>query len=154
MKLKPQTGKMNIPAPEYNEDSVTFYPIVKVGFWEPYGYREDPEDKQLLQPITRELLALEEAKKHLSKGFSLRDVSSWLSAQTGRYISHQGLKERVAADKTKSRDYYNAKYIAQQLAFAYKKARKLEATWLGEIEPSNSTIRRELLEIAGETSED
>lgn len=145
---------MPIPAPKYEDGTVSFQPIIKVGYWVPFGYREDPEDKNILRPITKELMLLEDAKKYLAKGFSLRDVALWLSTQSGRTISHQGLKVRVAQEKAKHREYTFSSNLAKQFAEAYKKARKLEATWAGEIEPSDSTIRAEILKIASEAEPD
>ena len=53
-----------------------------------------PDNERLLEPIVHELRALELAKQHL-KQYSIRDVAQWLTRQTGRSISHMGLKKRI-----------------------------------------------------------
>lgn len=151
--LKPPNSKMRIPEPDVTEDGIKYYPLVRLGHFEPFGYRVDPEDPMVLQPVPNELFLLEQAKKHL-KHYSLRDVSAWLSHQSGRYISHQGLKDRVKADTKREKEYANSKHIAKQLAHAYKKARRVESSRLGSKEPTDKSIREEILKIVGETSSD
>ena len=72
-----------------------YYPIVRVGRHIPFGYSQDEEDKDILQPIPDQLEMLEQAKKYL-KEYSLRLVARWLTEQSGRYISHVGLNKRVS----------------------------------------------------------
>jgi len=50
-----------LPQPEAKE---TYVPIPKIRKTIPFGYRQDEEDPNLLQPIPTELEALELAKKH------------------------------------------------------------------------------------------
>ena len=64
----------------------------------PWGYEVDLEDEQWLNPISKELELLELAKKHL-KQYSYREVSAWLTTQSGRSISHMGLKKRVDIER-------------------------------------------------------
>lgn len=64
----------------------------------PYGYMVDPANEKMLLPIVKELEALEQAKVHLKRGYSLRTVAQWLEGTTGRPISHEGLKRRVQMD--------------------------------------------------------
>lgn len=82
----------------------------------PFGYELDKDDKDLLKPIASELEALEQAKEYLKvvKGIptksSWREVTNWLVAKTGRYISHQGLKKRVLSEMySVGSPYYPAK---------------------------------------------
>ena len=63
----------------------------------PFGYEVDPEDADFLLPIKDELDALEQAKRHLQQ-YSYREVATWLSKETGRYISHAGLKKRIQVE--------------------------------------------------------
>lgn len=146
MKLRTATGKRRIAAPDIDGDEVVFYPIAKVGSWEPFGYRDDPEDQHILVPVKRELLLLEEAKVHLKNGYSLRDVAAWLSAQSGRSISHQGLKDRVAQDQKRQKDYIQSSYLAKQFIEAYKKARKIEDGRLGKSNLDEADLEKELFE--------
>jgi len=64
----------------------------------PFGYEIDTEDDSWLLPISRELELLELAKKHL-KQYSYREVSAWLTTQSGRSITHDGLKKRIDVER-------------------------------------------------------
>ena len=73
---------------------------------------------------------LEKAKKYL-KQYSYRDVSNWLSEQSGRYISHVGLMKRVKLEQKRKREASNQRYLAQRYKEALEKAEKIEATRFG-----------------------
>ena len=152
MKLRPKYAEMRIPTPDFEEDSVVFYPLVRLGAYAPFGYRKDDEDEHLLQPIEKQLLLLEEAKKHVKQGFSLRDVANWLSCNSGRNISHQGLNERIKADQSREKEYLNAKHVAKQLLTVYKKAKRIEASRLGLSDPLDADIEKELFEFVDKKS--
>jgi hypothetical protein len=155
MKRHPSNKGMRIPEPTVTEEGeVEYWPIVKVGRVEPFGYRVDPEDKNVLLPVPHELDLLKQAKAHLKQGFSLRDVSAWLSNESGRYISHEGLKHRVNADIERGKEYANCRHIAKQLASVYKKAKLIECSRLGKSAPLDHDLKQEILEIVGETSSD
>jgi hypothetical protein len=79
----------------------------------PFGFQEDPDDPDLLQPVISELQALEVAKKHLIQ-FSYRDVAAWLTQVTGREISHMGLKKRVDNDNKRRREASTIKKWAER----------------------------------------
>ena len=79
-----------LPEPELVDGEYEWLSVVRVGRVVPFGYRQDPEDDDILLPIPEELEALEEAKKYL-KQYSYRDVANWISEKSGRYISHVGL---------------------------------------------------------------
>tara|TARA_B110000908_G_C9904121_1_gene292354 strand:+ start:107 stop:526 length:420 start_codon:yes stop_codon:yes gene_type:complete len=64
----------------------------------PFGYEIDPEDDTWLNPIPKELELLGLAKKHL-KQYSYREVSAWLTTQSGRRITHDGLKKRIDVER-------------------------------------------------------
>jgi len=142
-----------IPTPDKTDDGYIFYPLVRVGRIIPFGYMEDPEDPQVLLPIEKELLLFEEAKKLLKK-YSLRDVAAWLSAKSGRSISHVGLSHRVKAEQQKEKEYIDAKRLAKKFRQAYQKAKKLEASRLGKREPTNEEIDEELYASLSETLKD
>jgi hypothetical protein len=142
-----RNSRRRIPAPDYDGEEAIFYPVAKVGQWEPFGYVQDPEDPHLLQPVAKELLLLEQAKQHLKQGFSLRDVANWLTAESGRKISHQGLKDRVAQDQKREKDLLNSRYLAKQFLEAYKKARRIEQLRLGKTDCGDEEFVRELFEL-------
>jgi hypothetical protein len=64
----------------------------------PFGFKQS-EDPDYLEPIREELDALRQAKEY-SKTCSLRETAQWLHRKTGRYISHVGLKKRLARNST------------------------------------------------------
>ena len=71
-----------------------------------------------------------EAKKHL-KQYSYRDVSAWLSEQSGRYISHVGLMKRVKIERKRKREASIQRHLAEKYKAALEKAEKLEKERLG-----------------------
>lgn len=68
----------------------------KKGVTVPFGYEIDAHDPKLLKPIPEQLDALEQAIQYL-KTSPLREVARWLSARTGRSITHMGLSKIVKA---------------------------------------------------------
>ena len=65
-----------LPRPDYIDGKKTWYPVVRVGRVVPFGYKQDPNDDDVLLPIPSELELYEQAKKHLKK-YSYRDVANW-----------------------------------------------------------------------------
>ena len=64
----------------------------------PFGFKQS-EDPDYLEPIREELDALRQAREY-SKTCSVRETAQWLHRKTGRYISHVGLKKRLARNST------------------------------------------------------
>jgi hypothetical protein len=64
----------------------------------PFGYKQT-ETEKILEPVSEELEALEQAKNYL-KTCSYREVAMWLHKKTGRYISHVGLRQRIKRNIT------------------------------------------------------
>ena len=68
----------------------------------PFGY-EKVNGKDLLRPIKDQLKHLNTAKNLYKDGStSLRRVSQWLTDNTGRYISHVGLRKIINKEKLKN----------------------------------------------------
>ena len=114
-------------------------PDFKVKRWEriprlspqvPFGYEIDPDDEDWLKPITKELELLVLAKKHL-KQYSYREVSAWLSTQSGRYISHMGLKKRIDVERKRKSLAAIKRKLAQRLEKALRQYEILETERLG-----------------------
>jgi len=133
------------PKPKYNKrDSLGYWmlpkPDFKVKRWErvpriskmqvPFGYEVDPEDEDWLLPIPKELELLELAKKHL-KQYSYREVSAWLSTQSGRYISHVGLKKRIDVERKRKSLAAIKRKLAERLEKAIRQYETLEKERLG-----------------------
>ena len=73
----------------------------------PFGFKQS-NDPNYLEPVKEELQALDQAKDYL-KNCSLRETASWLHRKTGRYISHVGLKKRLARNSTSETKEDNSK---------------------------------------------
>jgi hypothetical protein len=115
-------GAWILPQPKAKE---TYVPIPKIRKTIPFGYRQDEEDPDLLQPIPAELEALEKAKKHL-KQYPSRQVAAWLTKISGREISHVGLLKRIKSERKhgyKSTTYRN---LARRLQKALEQAQRYE----------------------------
>ena len=108
------TTEWKLPKPIDNGDHYEWKPVVRVGKIVPFGYGEDPSDKDILLPITKELELLEQAKKHL-KRYSYRAVAAWLSEQSGRVISHVGLYKRGKLEHKRKKDFAQAALEAEKV---------------------------------------
>lgn len=127
---KKDSGFWELPKPHKGEER-EWHTIVRVNMRTvPFGYMIDPENDLLLQPIEHELEALELAKQHL-KQYSYRDVARWLEKQTGRSISHMGLKKRVEVDKRRKKTAAIKRRLAKQLEETLKEIQKLEENSVG-----------------------
>lgn len=127
-----------LPPPEDNGDEYVWYPVVRVGRTIPFGYEQDQEDQDILLPVPEELELLEEAKKYL-KRYSSREVAAWLSEQSGRYISHTGLLDRVKLEARRKTQVADARYWAERYREAAEKADKLEKQRIGARDPKRSS---------------
>lgn len=107
--------------PEYE-----FTPVVKLGHTIPFGYERSDTDPDILLPIKEELVALERAKK-LVKEYSYREVAAWLERETGRKISHEGLRKRLKLEQRRKQAASIAEFYAKKYKEAKEKAEKLEA---------------------------
>lgn len=103
----------------------------------PFGYVIDPENNRLLQPVVLELEALELAKQHLRQ-YSYRDVARWLEKQTGRSISHMGLKKRVEVDRRRKKTAAIKRRLAKQLEETLAEIEKLEENSIGAYSTTES----------------
>lgn len=120
------TNTWFLPKPKKGPDgTINWYPIVRVGRHVPFGYEQDPKDPDILNPIPEELELLEKAKLYLRE-YSLRQVAAWLSQESGRYISHVGLRKRVALENNRKHGANNARTYAKRYKEAVEKAQKLE----------------------------
>jgi hypothetical protein len=125
-----------LPKPIEVDGEYEWQPIVRVGTHVPFGYRQDPDDCDILLPIPEELELFEKAKKFI-KQYSYREVSAWLSTQSGKYISHVGLYKRVKIEQQRKNEASTQRYLAQRYKEALQKAEKLETQRLGYRERVN-----------------
>jgi len=139
--MKTKTWKL--PKPQKEDGEWEWEPIVRIGRFVPFGYRQDPDDCDILQPIPEELELFEQAKKHL-KQYSYREVAAWLSETSGRYLSHVGLYKRVKLEHKRKKEASVQRFYAERYKEAAEKAEKLEAQRLGaksRVDTSNSEAR-------------
>lgn len=91
----------------------------------PFGYKIDEEDDMLLQPITKELDALEMAKKYL-KQYPATQVSAWLTKQTGRSIKAESLRRRINNEIARNKRHAFYRSLAERYKKALQKAAQYE----------------------------
>jgi len=115
-----------LPKPIDHGDHFEWKPVVRISRHLPFGYKEDPKDKDVLLPIPEELELLEQAKKHL-KRYSYRAVAAWLSEQSKRPITHVGLYKRIKLEQKRKTEASIQRFYAQRYEEAIKKAQALEA---------------------------
>ena len=129
-------GYWTLPKPEM--DVKEWSRIPRVARTIPFGYEEDPEDSDFLLPIKEELDALEMAKKHL-KQYSYREVATWLSKQTGRSISYEGLKKRIQIEQKRKKSSTIKKELTRRLEKTIKEIEKIETQRVGSYTTEGTT---------------
>ena len=127
-----------LPKPVAVDGEYEWQPVVRVGTHVPFGYRQDPDDCDILLPIPEELELFEKAKKFIIQ-YSFREVSAWLSTQSGKYISHVGLYKRVKIEQQRKNEASTQRYLAKRYKEALQKAEKLETQRLGYRERVSSS---------------
>ena len=123
-------GYWDLPQPDIKGYTNQWLPIPKMARTIPFGYVEDPDDSNILRPIKSELDALEKAKKYLGQ-YSYREISNWLSKQTGRYISHVGLRKRVQDERRRKKTASVKRQYANRYEEIIKAAEKIETERVG-----------------------
>tara|TARA_S200000501_G_scaffold319823_1_gene314323 strand:+ start:6555 stop:6971 length:417 start_codon:yes stop_codon:yes gene_type:complete len=122
--IKP-LGEWKLPQPIDIQVENEWVEIPKVARTIPFGYEIHPDDDGLLKPIPDQLNKLAQAKKHL-KQYSYREVANWLSANTGRRISHVGLMKRLKHERKRKQQAANLRRWAEYAKKAIAKAETLE----------------------------
>jgi len=130
-------GTWKLPQPtDLKEDNV-WVPIPRVARTIPYGYEIDPEDNGILLPISHELDMLEQAQKYI-KQYSYREVANWLTRNTGRSISHVGLRKRLDNERQRKNKAGSLRRWADYAKKAIAKAEEIEAKRVGAKENTSS----------------
>jgi len=122
-------GYWELPKPHKGEER-QWHVIARTTRTAPFGYRVHPDNENLLEPIPDELEALELAKRHL-KQYSYREVAIWLQRQTGRYISHMGLKKRVDIERRRKKAATIKRKLAKRLEETLQEIKRLEEENIG-----------------------
>jgi|TARA_R110000796_G_C14467412_1_gene425178 hypothetical protein len=123
-------GQWKLPQPTDIKEENDWSPVPRIARTIPFGYISDDGDPYILQPVPLELDLLEKARGYL-KQYSLREVSAWLSTNSGRYISHLGLQKRVKHEKQRKDKARSLRLWASYAEKAINTAEKLEARRIG-----------------------
>ena len=91
-------GKWKLPQPTDIKEENEWVQIPRIARTVPFGYKLNEEDPDILDPIITELDLLEKARSYVNQ-YSYREVANWLSTNTGRYISHVGLRKRLQNER-------------------------------------------------------
>ena len=123
-------GYWELPKPPRGQER-NWHTVARVSIRQiPFGYEVNPTNERLLEPIIHELEALELAKQHL-KQYSIRDVAQWLTKQTGRSISHMGLKKRIDIERRRKKTVIIKRRLAQRLQKTLQEIETLEKDRIG-----------------------
>tara|TARA_Y100000114_G_C11728928_1_gene312483 strand:- start:151 stop:570 length:420 start_codon:yes stop_codon:yes gene_type:complete len=120
-----KTGIWKLPQPTDIQEDNEWIEIPRISRTIPFGYELHPEDSDVLAPIPDELDKLQQAKKYV-KQYSYREVANWLSKNTGRYISHVGLRKRLDNERTRNNQARSLRRWADYAKKAIAKAQALE----------------------------
>ena len=131
-------GKWKLPQPLDVKEDVEWLAIPRIARTLPFGYVQDEKDPDLLQPDQNELDKLEMARDYL-KHYSYREVANWLTAQTGRYISHVGLRKRGANERQRKDQARSIRKWAEYAEKAIAKAKEIETQRTGAKENITAT---------------
>ena len=123
-----QKWKLHQPT-DIKEDN-EWIPIPRSSRTIPFGYEVDPDDPDVLLPIEHQLDMLEQAKKYL-KQYSYREVANWLTRNTGRDISHVGLRKRLDNERQRKNKAASLRRWAKYAEKAIAKAKEIEESRIG-----------------------
>ena len=122
--------KWKLPQPTDIKEDNEWIAIPRISRTIPFGYEIDKDDPDILQPVENELDMLEEAKRYL-KQYSYREVANWLSRNTGRSISHVGLKKRLDNERRRKNKVGSLRRWAEYAKKAIAKAEEIENKRIG-----------------------
>jgi len=123
-------GKWKLPQPTDIKEENEWVQIPRIARTVPFGYKQNDEDSDILDPIPTELDLLEKARQHVNQ-YSYREVANWLSANTGRYISHVGLRKRLSNERQRKNQARSLRKWAEYAQTAIAKAQEIEEARTG-----------------------
>lgn len=118
-------GKWKLPQPTDIKEQNEWVQIPRIARTVPFGYKQNEEDPDVLDPIVTELDLLEKARQYI-KQYSYREVANWLSTNSGRYISHVGLRKRLDNERQRKNKAKSLRQWAEYAEKAIAKAQALE----------------------------
>ena len=123
-------GKWKLPQPTDIKEENEWVQIPRIARTVPFGYKQNEGDPDILDPIPTELDLLEKARKLINQ-YSYREVANWLSANTGRYISHVGLRKRLQNERQRKNQAKSLRKWAEYAETAIAKAKAIEEARTG-----------------------
>lgn len=118
-------GKWKLPQPTDIKEENEWVQIPRIARTVPFGYKFNEEDPDILDPIPTELDLLEKARQHVNQ-YSYREVANWLSTNSGRYISHVGLRKRLQNERQRKKQATSIRKWAEYAEKAIAKAKAIE----------------------------
>lgn len=125
-------GYWKLPQPTDLKEDNEWQPIPRIARTIPFGYVQDEDDADILLPVSIELDNLEKAREYI-KQYSFRQVANWLSNETGRYISHVGLRKRLHNERKRKNKAKSLRTWAEYAEKAIIKAKEIEAKRTGAV---------------------
>jgi hypothetical protein len=123
-------GKWKLPQPTDIKEQDEWVQIPRIARTVPFGYKQSEEDPDILDPIPTELDLLDKARKYINQ-YSYREVANWLSANSGRYISHVGLRKRLQNERQRKNQAASIRKWAEYAEKAIAKAQEIEESRTG-----------------------
>ena len=118
-------GKWKLPQPTDIKEENEWVQIPRIARTVPFGYKLNEEDPDILDPIITELDLLEKARSYVNQ-YSYREVANWLSTNTGRSISHVGLRKRLLNERQRKNQAKSLLKWAEYAETAIAKAKILQ----------------------------
>ena len=118
-------GKWKLPQPTDIKEENKWVQIPRIARTVPFGYQQNEEDPDILDPIPTELDLLEKARQHVNQ-YSYREVANWLVTNSGRTISHVGLRKRLQNERQRKNQVASIRKWAEYAEKAIAKAKALE----------------------------
>ena len=118
-------GRWKLPQPTDIKEENEWVQIPRIARTVPFGYKQNEEDPDILDPIPTELDLLEKARAYTNQ-YSYREVANWLSTNSGRYISHVGLRKRLNNERQRKNQARSLRKWAEYAQTAIAKAQALE----------------------------
>ena len=123
-------GKWKLPQPTDVKEENEWVQIPRIARTVPFGYKQNEEDPDILDPIPTELDLLEKARAYTNQ-YSYREVANWLSTNSGRYISHVGLRKRLQHERQRKNQAASLRKWAEYAEKAISKAQEIEEARTG-----------------------
>ena len=123
-------GQWKIPQPIDIKEENVWAEIPRISRTVPFGYELNEIDTGILTPIPDQLDKLEIAKKYLRQ-YSYREVANWLAKNTGRSISHVGLRKRLDNERSRKNKATSLRRWADYAEKAIAKANEIDKNRIG-----------------------